>query len=117
MPAPAEVNLTETRGDSWALTVTFTDEGGYPVDVSADSWRAEIKARPDDVDALAAWTVDDTDAAEGILVLTLAAADSADLPARVLHFDVEGTTGDVVRTWLVGAVEVVADVSRPAVTP
>lgn len=114
MPAPAEVTLTQTRGDSWSLTVTFTDDGDYPVDVSADSWRAEIKARPDDTTALAEWTIDDTDAADGILVLTLSAADSADLPARVLHFDIEATTGDMVRTWLVGTTDVVADVSRAA---
>lgn len=118
--APAEVNFVDVvRGDSLFATVTI-DEGGTPVDVSGYTWRAQVRATADSTGSpLFSFTVGTASAATGILTLTLDAASWAD-PADALplpdpakfFWDLEGTSGSTVRTFLSGKIKLKADVSR-----
>jgi hypothetical protein len=118
---PGTFNITAYRGDTKQWTAEF-DDGATPpvaVDMSAWVWLAQIRASKDEPDSiLATFTVDDDDAATGTLVITLPADESAALVTSggkaTYYWDLQGTDGAVVKTWLAGSVKVTGDVS---VTP
>lgn len=107
---PGTRDLDLYRGDTYAHTVTFTD-GTDPVDVSGYSWLAQIRETTDSAAVVEAFTVDTTNAATGVLVLRLSAAQAAELP-RSARWDLQRTAGGVVETILAGRVVTMPDVSR-----
>jgi hypothetical protein len=120
-PLPGDYPLTLYRGDTRVLSLAFTeDDGTTAVDLSGKTWRAEVRETVDSAAVLLTWTVDDSDAATGILVLTLPATqwDDSDIPDTTpttkWAWDLESTQSGVVRTWLKGKVKVLGDVSRAA---
>jgi hypothetical protein len=116
--APGECDLSGVRrGDTVSFRVTVTeDDGTTAKDVSGYTWLAQLRETADSATALAEFTVDDTDAATGILVLTLPAADwpaeASPEPAEKWAWDLQGTSGTTVRTYLAGKFQVKGDVSR-----
>lgn len=118
MALPGKADLALYRGDTRVWTVTFTDDDGTtPLDLSGRTWVAEIRtdlARTDPV--VATITVDDADAADGTLTLTLPADEAANLGPLVdgkatLFWDLQSDDSGVVQTWLAGKVKVTGDVS------
>ena len=115
---PGKLDIAAYRGDTKQWTVDFA-EGAVATDMSAWTWLAQIRSTKDEpAEIVATFTVDDTDAATGTLVVTLPAAQSANLITvdgkGKFYWDLQGTDGAVVKTWLAGAVSVTGDVS---VTP
>jgi hypothetical protein len=117
LPGPYPVSLY--KGDTRVWSLLFTeDDGETPIDLSSYTWVSQIRANDGaDSDVMADIAVDDTDADAGVLVLTLTAAESAQLvketaPAKKPAWDLQGTAAGVVRTYLRGAVKVLGDVSR-----
>lgn len=110
---PAKRNIALVRGDDYRHMVTFTDEAGDPLDVSAKSYAAQVRAHPDDAAILADFTVDDAGAATGTIWLTIDAATTALLAVGRRAWDIQETDGDgFVTTLMGGAVDVLADVTR-----
>jgi hypothetical protein len=117
--SPGRHDLILVRGDSAAVTLTFTeDDGTTAVDLSGHTWRAQVRQTYDSAASELDFTVDDADAATGVLVLELDDTDwtgvAATLPTDKWYWDLEGTrTADTfVQTFLGGKVKVVGDVSR-----
>jgi hypothetical protein len=122
-PLPGVYPMTLYRGDTrvWELTFTEDDET-TPIDMTGKTWLAEIrKSDASGAPVIATIDIDDTDAATGVLVMTLTADEADGLTEDVLTedggkykaaWDLEGTDGDVVRTYLSGKVTVKGDVSR-----
>lgn len=109
---PAEADFTDTRGDTWELTVVLFDENDAPLDVSGSTFTASVKADLRASTTVAAsFDVDDTDADTGTLVLTMTAADTGTLPPGRWFWDLQGTVGSVVTTYVGGKVTVVGDVT------
>ena len=118
-PLPGDYPLTLYRGDTRVLSLAFTeDDGTTAVDLSGHTWRAQVRQTYDSASSELDFTVDDTDAATGVLVLALDDTDwtgvAASLPTDKWYWDLEGTrTADTfVQTFLGGKVKVVGDVSR-----
>jgi len=112
---PGKLDITAYRGDTKQWTVDFA-EGANPTDVSAWSWLAQIRSSLDEPDSIvAAFTVDDAAAAAGTLTITLPATEAANLVTvdgkALYYWDLQGTDGAVVKTWLAGKVKVTGDVS------
>ena len=107
---PATRDLTIYRGDDYAHTVTVTDEAGDPVDVSGSTWAAQFRRHDRDETAVD-FAIDATNAATGVIVHSLTAAQTADLPARGVY-DLQRTTDGEVETYLAGDVTVTGDVTR-----
>lgn len=106
---PATRNLTIYMGDAYDHEITFTDADGDPINM-AGTWRAQIRKRVSDAAALVAFTVDTTDAATGVLVLSLTKAETAALTDGGAWWDLEETGAGV--TYLRGTVAITQDVSR-----
>ena len=123
---PGTFDIAAYRGDTKEWTLTFADDAAAPVDMSAWTWLAQVRASRDEPDTVVAtFTVDDTNAATGTLILTLPAAQAALLvtgttdglptPGKATYYwDLQGTDGTVVKTWLAGKVKVTGDVSVSA---
>ena len=115
---PGKLDIAAYRGDTKQWTIDFA-EGAVATDMSAWTWLAQIRSTLDEPDSVVAtFTVDDTDAATGALVLTLPAAQADNLVTVVgratYYWDLQGTDGAVVKTWLAGKVKVTGDVSVSA---
>lgn len=103
-------------GDDYRHEITFVDENEAALDYSGRTWAAQLRlteAATDSVDL----TVDATDAADGIVVVTLAHAATATLGADIGPkgvWDLQATlTADGTRqTLLAGEWELTPDVTR-----
>jgi hypothetical protein len=112
---PAELDLNLYSADTVTIQFKFVDGNGAAVDMSG-TWLAQIRATALDPDPpVAAFTVDATNAATGIIVATLSSTSSATLsPGLSYVWDLEQTTaGGAVRTTHAGKITVVEDVTRP----
>lgn len=118
---PGKYDFAAYRGDTKEWTIAFADDSTppAPVDMSAWSWEAQIRSTLDEpTSVLATLTVDATAAATGSLTLTLPATESANLVTdqgkATYYWDLQGTDGSVVKTWLAGKVKVTGDVTVSA---
>lgn len=116
---PGTFDIEAYRGDTKEWTAEFADDDAAAVDMSAWTWLAQVRSSRDEPDSvIATFTVDDTDADSGTLVITLPADESANLVTTdgkaTYYWDLQGTSGSVVKTWLTGKVKVTGDVSVTA---
>lgn len=108
---PGELNLSVYRGDTTNFQVTITDtESGDPLVLPTTGWRAQARTTRDAEAVLFTITVDATDAATGILGLSIDGADTADVTQTSVFWDVENTSLE--RTYLAGKVRFSGEVSR-----
>ena|SRR3982751_4656398 len=78
---PQVVHISFYQGDDFLLDVAVTDpDAGTPIDVSAMTPKAQIRSSPSDATVLAEFAIDATDAATGLLHLSLASTVTTNLP-------------------------------------
>lgn len=103
MTTPATLNLEEVQGDDWLITCTFIDASGYAIDLSASTFTCQIRRGKTRNSPLAAsFSIDTTDAATGIVVLSLSSAESALLTGRYYYYDLQQIDSDGKYTTLLG---------------
>lgn len=108
---PGKRNIRITRGDDYPHVVRFHDAAGAPVDKSDCAFAAQIRVHAADA-AEVAFDIDDSQLADGVLVLSLAASVTRGL-AAVAVWDLQQTSpAPRVTTLLAGAVVVREDVTR-----
>jgi hypothetical protein len=108
---PAELALTIYRGDDFAEYVTFRDEQGVAIDVTARNYTAQVRTQRGAAGTLLATAlIDMTQAIAGTVVLRIPATVTATLVGGVwdLVENVNGTR----RTLLTGRVVVQENVTR-----
>ena len=109
---PGKLNYTMTRGDDFAAEMTIQEGNPLaPVDVSARTYTAQIRATADALTVTATFSVDMTDAATGIVVLRLADTVTDDLGGSYV-WDLQQNTAGVIRTLVGGNFVVLDDVTR-----
>jgi hypothetical protein len=114
MASPGTYNMTHVQGDDWSTELTVADAGGDPIDMTGYTFLAQARTAPGAATVAFTFTVDTTDAATGILVLTVADTVTDDLEPGRYFWDLQWTDGaGAVRTILAGIVTVLAEVSRP----
>jgi hypothetical protein len=120
---PGDAPLQGIRGDKWG-PIAFTSRTA--LDLSGRTWLAQIRATKDEpAEIIATFTVDSSDAAAGIIRLTLPPTESAKLvtgttggrstPGSGKYFyDVQATLDSDptdVKTWFAGSITAKGDVS------
>lgn len=122
---PGAVDLTGVRGDKWG---PYEFEAQTALDLSGRTWLAQVRATKDrPAEVLCEMVVDDADAADGILRVSILPDESTNLvtgeaagfePGKATYYwDIQGTLdSDVtdVKTWFGGKVKVVGDVAVEA---
>lgn len=107
---PGKRNLEITRGDDYSHRIEFVLDGA-PVDKSSCSYAAQIRTMETAVDDVA-FVVDGSQLAQGVLVISLAASVTRNLPSLAV-WDLQQTApGPTVTTILKGSVVVTEDVTR-----
>lgn len=109
---PAVLNTTSVRGDRYDLRLPFvSDVDGQPLNLTGLTWACQLRLHADAAEYTDC-TVDLTHASTGVILVTLAADDSA-LLGGVYVRDVQATDGanDPV-TLITGIHRVTLDVSR-----
>ncbi len=101
-------------GDTYPHRLAFVDDEEAAVDVSASTFAAQIRLfGPSLGDPALTFTVDASDAADGIVMLTLSAAQTAQLtPGTTYSMDVQRTTAGVVQTVFTANVTATRDATR-----
>lgn len=112
MAAPASFSLRLYEGDDYELRVTFQETAdGVPIDKSASTFAAHIRTVADSEEPLAEFTVDDTEADEGVILLTLP-GDEVIRRLNGARWDLQETADGHVSTKLRGPVSVREDITR-----
>ena len=80
--AAAKHNLIVSRGEDFSFTLTVQDSGGSPVNITGDTFTAEIR-RNGGKPLVASFSCEITDAASGVLVATLPQSETLKLDGNV----------------------------------
>lgn len=108
---PGALDLTIYRGDDTNFQVTITDtESGDPLELPTTGWLAQVRVDKDSATVLFTITVDASDAASGVLVLSIDGADTGSVTDDSAVWDMENTTQE--RTYLAGKIRLKGQVSR-----
>lgn len=97
-------------GDTLTLEYRFRDANNDPVDVSAYTFASQWRPYASDTSAIA-FTVNQSDDTNGVIILSMTAAQTEAMGADGV-FDLRGTQGATVRTFLVGYTSWAASVTR-----
>lgn len=108
---PGVLDLTIYRGDNTNFRVTLTDTvTGDPLVLPLTGWRAQVRVTRASDDVLFTITVDATDAATGVVDLSIVGTDTASISVDSAFWDLENTDTD--RTYLAGKIRLKGQVSR-----
>ena len=103
------------RGDTWTQKLTLLNEGN-PVDITGDEFWITLKLNPEaadlDSDAQQQLAASGDDASNGIVYLTLEAADTENLLPSRYYYDIQRKTSNKVQTLVYGRVRVIRDITR-----
>jgi len=109
-------NISIEQGATWTLTLTFKDSSGVVIDVSSYTFTSQIRLSKDSPEKLADMTqgsgIDVTNAATGIIVLSLTATETAALDFIDAVWDIESLVGSVVTREVEGTVTLNKEVTR-----
>jgi len=105
---PGDLNLEWPHGDAVDFTFTFEDEFAAPIDLSSYTFYADVRNRKRATTSFS-FSVDTTDAATGVLVLTTPT--DADLPLEGLWDLRQKAAGGEVTTLLAGEVTILKTIS------
>lgn len=115
MSTPATLDFNIYRGDDYVHQLVFTDDATPPVslNLSAYTFRAEIRDRPENGTVIhGEFDIDTSQAADGIIVLSLLAV-ATNIPPG--FWDLEVNDGSSTQTWFAGAVNMSGDVTQEVV--
>ena len=110
----AQRDIEIYQGDTYGHVITVTDDAVPPVatDVTGRTFAAQLKRYPGSDTVAATFAVDMTDAATGVVELSLTATQTAALAAGPYAWDVHMVTGSSVLTLFAGEAVVTAEVTR-----
>lgn len=99
------------KGDTYTHSLTVNNSSNVAIDLSGRNYIAQIKQSYAASTTEAAFDVDTTDAANGVIVLSLTSSQTANLKSGTYFYDVQETYGNVVTTLMYGNANVTGDVS------
>jgi hypothetical protein len=114
------VDITCRRGDTFVLELTFKDEDGVAIDLSAGyNWKMQVRETDTSSTALLDGNSNDDNANDfgftgdnnGLLTITSAASIMAGIEGGLYVYDLQSAQGAVVITWMFGKFTVNEDVS------
>ncbi len=111
LPQILTYDITQLLGDSLLASVTWKDSTGAFIDFTGSTALGQIRVAGTDVDPVASFTIVLGNAANNIQ-FSLTAAEVTALGIGKWVYDIQVTTGDVVRTYVTGKLKTVQDVSR-----
>jgi hypothetical protein len=109
---PAKQDIRIMRGDTEVFNIALTDSANAPINLTGDVFTSQIRYNRDDSSIAATFTCVVTDAAAGLVTLTLSPVSSALLNAGVAYWDLQRNDSGVITTLVAGKCTILADVTR-----
>jgi hypothetical protein len=107
------LSLVIRIGDSKQINMTFRNAAGSYINITGRTYVAQIRRTADDPNVMAQFTCQIANGAQGLLVLSLTAEQTAALRAGSAKWDLQESYGSVTNTIFKGTVAIEQDVTRP----
>ena len=108
----ASRDISIYQGDTYAHELRIKDSANANVNITSRTYTGQIRKKRNSDTINATFTSSITNASNGIVILSLSAASTANIAAGTYVYDFQETNGTVVTTLLAGNVVVTAQVTR-----
>jgi hypothetical protein len=105
-------NITIYQGDTYAHELRIKNSANANVTITSRTYSGQIRKKRNSDTAAATFTSEITNGANGIVVMSLTAATTANIAAGVYVYDFQETNGTTITTLITGTVTVTGEVSR-----
>ena len=105
-------NISIYQGDTYAHELRIKDSANANVNITSRTYTGQIRKKRNSDTINATFTSNITNAANGIVILSLTAADTANIASGTYVYDFQETNGATITTLITGSCIVVGEVSR-----
>jgi len=105
-------NITIYQGDTYAHELRIRDSANANVNITSRTYTGQIRKKRNSETAAATFSSEITSAANGVVVMSLSSANTANIAAGVYVYDFQETNGNTVTTLITGVCTVTGEVSR-----
>ena len=105
-------NITIYQGDTYAHELRIKNSANANVTITSRTYSGQIRKKRNSDTVAATFTSEITNGANGIVVMSLTAAATANIAAGTYVYDFQETNGTVITTLITGTVTVTGEVSR-----
>lgn len=108
----AERNITIYKGDSYTHQINIKNSANTAINITGRSYVSQIRKSKASESILVSFTTTITNAANGVLTMTLTAAQTSNINTGIYYYDLQETNGATITTLMGGKVTVTGEVSR-----
>ena len=110
MAATRDISIYQ--GDTYAHELRIKDSANANVNITSRTYTGQIRKKRNSDTVTATFTSTLTNAANGIVVLSLTAASTANIASGTYVYDFQETNGATITTLITGSCTIVGEVSR-----
>ena len=110
MAATRDISIYQ--GDTYAHELRIKDSANANVNITSRTYTGQIRKKRNSDTINATFTSSITNASNGIVILSLSAASTANIAAGTYVYDFQETNGATITTLITGSCIVVGEVSR-----
>jgi hypothetical protein len=110
MAATRDISIYQ--GDTYAHELRIKDSSNANVSITSRTYTGQIRKKRNSDTITATFTSQITNGANGIVVMTLTSANTANISAGSYVYDFQETNGTTITTLITGTVTVVGEVTR-----
>jgi hypothetical protein len=110
MAATRDISIYQ--GDTYAHELRIKNSSNAVINITSRVYTGQIRKKRNSDSIAATFTSSITDAANGVVILSLTPASTANVPAGTYVYDFQETNGSTVTTLITGIVTVIGEVSR-----
>ena len=100
------------KGDSYTHEVRIKNSSNTAINISGRTYKAQIRKTKSSETIIQTFTTAISNAAAGILNMTLSSNASSNINTGIYYYDLEETNGSIVTTLMGGKITVIGEVSR-----
>lgn len=108
----ASRDISIYQGDTYAHELRIKDSANANVSITSRTYTGQIRKKRNSDTAAATFTSQITNGANGIVVLSISPANTANIAPGSYVYDFQETNGAVVTTLITGTCTVIGEVSR-----
>ena len=105
-------NITVYQGDTYVHELRLRDSANANINISSRTYTGQIRKRRTSVNASVTFSAEITDGANGIVVFTIASANTASLRSGTYVYDFQEVNGATVTTLMTGNVTIIGQVTQ-----
>lgn len=105
-------NITIYQGDTYAHELRIRNSANANVNITSRTYTGQIRKKRNSDTIAATFTSEITDGANGVVVLTLSASNSANIAAGTYVYDFQEVNGATVTTLITGNAVITGEVTR-----